>query len=68
MIFNNIFKTDYKEKHRGDIENTVKTLEKTKELLDERYKNKQISSEEYIKRCQKINKELDKYRKQLEEA
>ena len=66
MIFNNIFKNDYNEKHRGDIENTVKTLEKTKELLDERFKNKQISNEAYIKQCQKINKELDKYRKMLE--
>ena len=66
MIFNNIFKTDYSEKHRGDIENTIKTLTKTKELLDERYRNKQISSEDYIKKCQKINKEIEKYRKQLE--
>lgn len=66
MIFNNIFNVDYKEKHRGDIENTIKTLTKTKELLDERYQKKQISNEAYIKQCQKINIELEKYKKKLE--
>ncbi len=66
MIFNNIFKTDLNETQRGNIESTIRSLEKSKELLDERYKNKQISNEAYIKQCQKINIELEKYRKKLE--
>ena len=66
MIFNNIFKVDYSEKQKGDIESTIRTLEKSKELLDQRFKNKQISNEAYIKQCQKINIELEKYRKKLE--
>ena len=59
MIFNN----DFNARRTANYESTIKNLEKAKELLDERYRKKEISDSEYIKRSKEINAQIDNYRK-----
>lgn len=59
MIFNN----DLNARRNANYEATIKNLEKARELLEERYRKKQISDSEYIKRSKDINTQIDNYRK-----
>lgn len=60
-----IFNTDLNSKRDSNYEITIKNLEKAKELLDQRYYNKQVSDSEYIKRSKDINAQIDYYKKLL---
>ncbi len=46
----------------GMYKETVRNLEKAKELLDQRYAMKQISDSEYIKKSKEINAQIEKYK------
>ncbi len=41
-------------------------LDRAMEILDQRYKNKQISIEQFQKQCEKFGKLREKYLKELE--
>ena len=61
-----IWNTDPKEKYKVNIETTIKSLEKSKELLEKRYKNKEISSDYYIQKSNEINSKINNYKSMLE--
>ena len=46
----------------GMYKETVRNLEKAKELLDQRFAMKQISDSEYIKKSKEINAQIEKYK------
>lgn len=46
----------------GMYKETIRNLEKAKELLDQRYAMKQISDSEYIKKSKEINAQIEKYK------
>lgn len=57
-----IWNTDLNAKRNGMYEETIKNLEKAKELLDLRLANKQISDSEYIKKIKEIDAQIQKYK------
>ena len=57
-----IWNTDLNAKRNGMYEETIKNLEKAKELLDLRLMNKQISDSEYIKKTKEIDAQIQKYK------
>ena len=46
----------------GMYKETIRNLEKAKEILDQRYAMKQVSEAEYLKRSKEINAQIEKYR------
>ena len=64
MIWNTNNTNDYR---TGMYKETVKNLEKAKELLDQRYANKQISDSEYIKKSKEIDAQIAKYKNMIGE-
>ena len=57
-----IFNSDLTAQRNASYEATIKNLEKAQQLLDERYRNKQISDAEYIKQSNQIKANIDKYK------
>jgi uncharacterized membrane protein len=57
-----IWNTDLNAKRNGMYEETIKNLEKAKELLNLRLANKQISDSEYIKKTKEIDVQIQKYK------
>ena len=57
-----IWNTDLNAKRNGMYEETIKNLQKAKELLDLRLMNKQISDSEYIKKTKEIDAQIQKYK------
>ncbi len=62
-----IFNTNLNDQRNGMYKETIKNLEKAKELLDQRYANKQISDSEYAKRIKEIEAQIAKYRNMIGE-
>ena len=56
-----IWNTNLNDYKKGMYNDTIKNLEKAKELLDQRYANKQISDSEYVKRSKEIEAQIQKY-------
>ena len=46
----------------GMYKETIRNLEKAKELLDQRYAMKQISDSDYVKKSKEINAQIEKYK------
>ena len=61
-----IWNTDPKEKYKANIEMTINSLEKSKELLDKRYKDKEVDSDYYVKKSKEINDKINSYKSMLE--
>lgn len=57
-----IFNSDINAQRTASYEATIKNLEKAQQLLDERYRNKQISDADYIKKSNEIKANIDKYK------
>ena len=57
-----IFNTDLNARRNATYESTIKNLEKAQQLLDERYRNKQVSDADYIKKSNEIKSQIDKYK------
>lgn len=58
-----IFNSDINAQRNASYEATIKNLEKAQQLLDERYRNKQISDADYIKKSNEIKANIDKYKR-----
>ena len=57
-----IFNTDLNAQRNNVYENTIKNLEKAKELLDERHSKKQISDNDYFRKSKEIDDQIEKYK------
>ena len=62
-----IFNTNLNDQRNGMYKETIKNLEKAKELLDQRFANKQISDSEYAKRIKEIESQIEKYKNMIGE-
>ena len=63
-----IWKTGNSNDYRtGMYKETIRNLEKAKELLEQRNANKQISDSEYIKKSKEIDTQIEKYRNMIGE-
>ena len=51
---------------RKDYESELTHLKKAFEILNERYKQKTISLEEYTKQCDQLTKKIRKYERKIE--
>ena len=51
-----IFQTDLNAQRNASYESSITNLEKAQRLLDERFKNKQISNDEYIRQSNELKK------------
>jgi len=58
-----IFKNDFNSRRIANYEAAIKNLEKAKELLNERYINKKISDDEYIKKSKEINSQIETFKR-----
>ena len=58
MWNNNVFK----QKQDGMYESTVKSLEKAKEILNQRLANKTITDDEYMKKVKELDAQIQKYK------
>ena len=54
-----IFTTNLESFQKKSYYESLKNLEKAKELLNEKFENKEISNEEYIKQCQSIDSQIE---------
>ena len=61
-----LLNTDLNSKRVGGYETTIKSIEKSLEILDDRYKKKLISDREYIEKSQKLRNDLAKYKRMVE--
>ena len=61
-----IWNTDTKEKYKANIETTIKSLEKSKELLDKRYRDKEVDNDYYVKKSKEINDKIKSYKSMIE--
>ena len=61
-----LLNTDLNAKRIGGYETTIKSIEKSLEILDDRYKKKLISDREYIEKSQKLRNDLAKYKRMVE--
>ena len=57
-----IFQSDLNAQRNASYEGTIKNLEKAQQLLDERYRTKQVSDADYIKKSNEIKAQIDKYK------
>ncbi len=62
MIFNN----DFNSMRKASYESTIRNLEKAKEILEERHDKGQMSDNDYIKKSQEIDAEIEKYKGMIE--
>jgi len=62
-VNNMIFKNDFNSRRIANYEAAIKNLEKAKELLNERYINKKISDDEYIKKSKEINSQIETFKR-----
>ncbi|MBO5138973.1 MAG: hypothetical protein J6B89_05005 [Bacilli bacterium] len=51
---------------KKDPTKELEGLKKAYEILNERYKKKTITLEQFTKQCNDINKKIEKYQKQLD--
>ena len=58
MWNNNVFK----QKQDGMYESTVKSLEKAKEILNQRLANRTITDDEYMKKVKELDAQIQKYK------
>jgi uncharacterized membrane protein len=58
MIWNN----DINAKRNGMYEETIKNLEKSKDILNDRLAKKTISNEEYTKKVKELEAQIQKYK------
>lgn len=49
-----------------DPKNELEGLIKAKELLDTRFRNKQISNEDYLRKAEEFNKKIEMCRKKID--
>jgi len=54
-----IFQTDLNAQRNASYESSITNLEKAQRLLDERFKNKQISNDEYIRQSNELKKKIE---------
>ena len=62
-----IWNTDLNSQRSGMYKETIKNLEKAKEILEQRLASKQISDSEYIKKSKEIDAQIDKYKSMIGE-
>ncbi len=69
MILNSNFNKErnfnFSSSREGNIMSTIKNLEKAQSILDQRFYNKQISNEEYIRKSKDIKSQIEKYQNNL---
>ena len=58
-----IFNTDLNANRNRNYEVAISNLEKARELLDDRYSKNQISDNEYIKKSNEINAQIENYKR-----
>ena len=61
----NNFGNMFNQKRSGMYEETVKNLEKSKEILNQRLANKTITDAEYMKKIKELNSQIEKYKSML---
>ena len=61
-----IWNTDLKDKYKANFETSLKSLEKSKELLEKRYKNKEVDNDYYVKKINEINDKINYYKSMIE--
>jgi len=61
MIWNN----DINAKRNGMYEETIKNLEKSKDILNDRLNNKTISNDEYVKKIKDLDAQIQKYKSMI---
>ena len=61
-----IWNTDPKEKYKANVETGIENLEKSKELLEKRFKNKEIDNDYYIKKSNELNNKIISYKSMIE--
>ena len=61
-----IWGTDPKDMRKSNIEATIKSLEKSKELLDKRHKNKEVDDDYYVKKTNEINDKINYYKSMID--
>jgi len=64
MWNNNVF-AQRKDGATSMYQETIKGLEKTKELLNQRLANKTISDAEYMKKVKELNAKIEQYKSKL---
>ncbi len=60
-----IFNTNLNAQRNATYEATLKNLEKAKDLLNQRFENKQISNDEYIKKSKEIEQQIQNVQKMM---
>ena len=57
-----IWDTDVNAKKNGMYEETIKNLEKAKEILNQRLANKTVSDSEYTQKVKELDAQIQKYK------
>jgi uncharacterized membrane protein len=57
-----IWDTDVNSKKNGMYEETIKNLERAKQILDERLANKTVSDSEYVQKTKELDAQIQKYK------
>lgn len=57
-----IFNTDLNAKRNATYQESIKNLEKAKEILDQRLQKKEISHDEYLKKAYELDTQIQKYK------
>ncbi len=52
-------------RNKEDVQKELDNLKKAYEILDERYKKKTISLQEFSEKCSEINEKIEKLQKEL---
>lgn len=58
----NNFGNNFAQKKNGMYEETIKNLEKSKEILNQRLANKTISDAEYMQKVKELDAQIRKYK------
>ncbi len=61
-----IFNTNLSEQRNNTYISSIKNLEKAKQILDQKFMKKEISSEYYIEKSKEIDNEINKCRMNIE--
>jgi len=62
-----LWNTDLNSQRSGMYKETIKNLEKAKEILEQRLASKQISDSEYVKKSKEIDAQIEKYKSMIGE-
>lgn len=62
-----IFSTNLESFRKKSYYESLKNLEKAKALLNEKFENKEISNEEYIKQCHNLDSQIENLKRLIGE-